>query len=510
MDSVDVNIEELFSDDISDIPSIITDETNSHSKGNKDNNLTSDNSAKNGDKKKENEKENENEKHNYSSDVEAELGLNSPSEIIDREIEKLERYIIKTQGGPISNFNDNSIISISSTSYSQLSFSQNENNKRESIGSSNNGLIKKLRNEDDLLIEIVVNNKNKKNANKSENETTSVIPMKNIDKQEAPEPKKVVRKRGRPRKKKNENSKNNEKGKQQVYQSTPKKTGISFMELDDDDNDDIIPTAEELFDKSFYEFSQKNNDKKDNTDNVKNQSPFEIIESIFSSSDDDDIYMDKTLKIPGEGVLAYYKYDRRYHPAKILSYVKSNKTYKLLFWTGYKLTLKRNQFYTKYQPEFLTVELGEQRSEKDDVELNHFDDDELNDYMKEFIPKAPEFLKQYSWRYKDFINLELNSIKTHKELIKNSCFGYLSNTEIEYTIDQFKLALAHKSLVLDDLPITINISEDILMKSKEALSQDTGDNKDNNNNYSDNDQPVTRRKKKKVIYGNVDRESENQ
>jgi len=34
------------------------------------------------------------------------------------------------------------------------------------------------------------------------------------------------------------------------------------MELDDDDNDVIIPTAEELFDKSFHELSQKKNNKK--------------------------------------------------------------------------------------------------------------------------------------------------------------------------------------------------------------------------------------------------------
>lgn len=96
--------------------------------------------------------------------------------------------------------------------------------------------------------------------------------------------------------------------------------------------------------------------------------------------------------------------------------------------------------------------------------------------------------------------MELNSIKTHKELVKNSCLGYLSNTEIEYTIDQFKLALAHKTMVLDDLPVTINISEDILKKTmKEDANQDT-----NNQDHDDNDNEpssghITRRKKKKLF-----------
>jgi len=70
-----------------------------------------------------------------------------------------------------------------------------------------------------------------------------------------------------------------------------------------------------------------------------------------------EIFINYRLKIPGEGVLAYYNCDRRYHPAKILSYRKSDKKYKLRFWMGYKRDLKRSQFYTKYQPEFLTVEV---------------------------------------------------------------------------------------------------------------------------------------------------------
>ncbi|OUM61547.1 hypothetical protein PIROE2DRAFT_62429 [Piromyces sp. E2] len=348
-----------------------------------------------------------------------------------------------------------------------------------------------------MFVEIYVNNNNKTLTSDCEHEKTEIL-SDGVNKPESSEPKKVGKKRGRPKKVRAEDSKNNDKEKQKIFHSTPKKAATNFMEFndddDDDDDDDILPTAEELFDKSFHEFSQ-NYDSKDDIKNVKDQNPFEIIESIFSSSDDDDIFMDKTLKIPGEGVLAYYRYDKKFHPAKILSYMKSSKSYKLRFWTGYISTLKRNKFYTKYQPEFLTVELGNQRSEKDFVKLRRFKEEELNDYIKEFIPMAQSFLKKYSWRYKEFINLELNSVKTHKELIKNYFLGILSNSEIEYTIDQFKLALVHKSLVLEGLPITINISEDKLVKSKEDTHQDS--------NKNNNDQPlsghVTRRMKKKLF-----------
>ncbi|ORX52166.1 hypothetical protein BCR36DRAFT_411614 [Piromyces finnis] len=500
MDNID-NVD-LFSDNISDITPVssISEEINTNNNNNVENNISkvvsiTKNKSESEKAGNEDEKIKDNNLNDFYSDIEVELSLNSP-EIIDKKIEKLENYVINSQSISSDN-NNNSIISISSTTYSMISLSQNEqneNNKRETID-NNSGLIKKLKNGDDMYVEIVVNN-NKTIINGDRGDTKTSTD--NVNKQESSELKKVVRKRGRPRKKKIENSKSCEKEKIKIFHSTPQKKVSYFMEHDDDDDDDIIPTAEELFDKSFQELSQKDN--RDNIENIRNKNPFEIIDSIFSSSDDDDIFMDRTLKIPGEGVLAYYKYDRRYHPAKILSYIKSNKTYKLLFWTGYKLTLKRKQFFTKYQPEFLTVELGEQRSEKDDVDLRCFKEDELNNYIKEFIPKAQEFLKKYSWRYKDFINLELNSIKTYKELIKSSFLGFLSNTEIEYTIDQFKLALVHKTLILDDLPIIIDISEDKLMKLKENNNNQVNNE---NNNIPSSSGHVTRRMKKKLNSENL-------
>ena len=110
--------------------------------------------------------------------------------------------------------------------------------------------------------------------------------------------------------------------------------------------------------------------------------------------------------------------------------------------------------------------------------------------------------------------MELNSVKTYKELIKDSFLGFLTNTQIEYTIDQFKLALVKKTLVLKDLPMTININEDKLMKipedSSETNNNNNNNNDNNNNNSSNNDSNdnkehitssghITRRMKKKVF-----------
>jgi len=81
----------------------------------------------------------------------------------------------------------------------------------------------------------------------------------------------------------------------------------------------------------------------------------------------------------------------------------------------------------------------------------------------------------------------LNTVKTYKELIKNSLLGFLINSEIEYVIDQFKLALVKKILILDDLPITININEEKLMKIPEGNQSESNCNKNSNDNNDNND-----------------------
>jgi len=236
-----------------------------------------------------NKKEEDNNTDNSLSDIEAELNCTTP-EIIERKVEIQENnnnnVIMKSNQPSTPNLNNNSfydsVISISSD-FSPEKITEdginNENHKREPLESSS-GLIKKLKNEENMYIEILVNNNINNKVVVTNNHgnnvlaTTSSFSSDTQNLSESTEPKKVVKKRGRPRKKKktepstttaNENSQKTKSKRKETKirhppppQSTPKKE-ISFQSFMDDDDDDnnLIPTAEELFDKSFNEYSQK-------------------------------------------------------------------------------------------------------------------------------------------------------------------------------------------------------------------------------------------------------------
>eukprot|EP00833_Pecoramyces_ruminatium_P011454 jgi/Orpsp1_1/1185486/evm.model.c7180000094033.1 len=222
--------------------------------------------------------------------------------------------------------------------------------------------------------EILINSKPKKKRGRPKKkkrlnrESTPILDIKNRDSY-------ILSKsmcKGKKSKKKNKKNQNDIKETLEIF-SSPMRNIDEIMKKNqmDDDFDDIIPSVEEIFDWSCNECSREIK-KSEINKNSNNLDFSNIIDTIFDSSDEEDLYVDKTLTIPGETVLAYYPDDKRYHPAKIESFSKKSKTYKLLFWTGYRRHLKRQQFYTKYQPEFLTVELGQQRTDKDDEELRRF------------------------------------------------------------------------------------------------------------------------------------------
>jgi len=355
-----------------------------------------------------------------------------------------------------------------------------------------------------------IDEKNKNDDKRDDRELTPILEFKRLNKE-----KKVVEKKGKKRKstmkdpieilsspvsnsdenmkKRGRKRKSSVKNSVEIFSSNIKNSDENERKETIDDSDDM-PTAEEMLVWSCNEHSREIKKSEINklenkkiyeptSNNIKDQDPYEIINSIFSSSDEDDLLVDKTLTIPGETVLAYYSDDRRYHPAKIISYSQKTDTYKLLFWTNYKKNLKRNKFYTKYQPEFLTVELGEQNTDKDEEELRHYEDKDLLDLIQEFIPTTNKFLEEYSLRYKNFIDEELSSSRTNKLLIENIFMGYFNTIEIEYIVNQFKLSLINKSLILDKLPLSIKPNEEKLKKLQEQIKSENS-NKENEDNIS--------------------------
>ncbi|CAG8766209.1 16829_t:CDS:2, partial [Racocetra persica] len=72
---------------------------------------------------------------------------------------------------------------------------------------------------------------------------------------------------------------------------------------------------------------------------------------------------DESLMIPGELVLACAL--KKYYPAKITSYTEPDK-YKIKFCDGTTTTVTRKKFFTRYEDEFQTCQLGDIELEKED------------------------------------------------------------------------------------------------------------------------------------------------
>ncbi|CAG8551927.1 4019_t:CDS:2, partial [Paraglomus brasilianum] len=63
--------------------------------------------------------------------------------------------------------------------------------------------------------------------------------------------------------------------------------------------------------------------------------------------------LDASLKIPGESVLAHYRKNKLYYPARIDEFKKPNK-YRITFLDGARNTCRRDEFYTIYEKKFQT------------------------------------------------------------------------------------------------------------------------------------------------------------
>ncbi|KAJ3156782.1 hypothetical protein HDU86_003548 [Geranomyces michiganensis] len=105
-------------------------------------------------------------------------------------------------------------------------------------------------------------------------------------------------------------------------------------------------------------------------------------------SDTDSEYPDRSLRIPGEAVLARAHEDEFYYPAYITSYNPSNNKYKVQYSSGHFRSLRRQDFYTKFQPAFNWVQLGDMRQNEDDsgTPMEAFEDSELLADIQSVLP----------------------------------------------------------------------------------------------------------------------------
>ncbi|KAJ3299719.1 hypothetical protein HK104_007450 [Borealophlyctis nickersoniae] len=168
-----------------------------------------------------------------------------------------------------------------------------------------------------------------------------------------------------------------------------------------------------------------------------------------SDDEDSDDNGDIGLQIPGEAVLAYYIGDKhRYYPAQIEEYIRKNKKYKLRFCTNHVATVARNQFVSKLDERFTTVETKQKigdidaRVHSDTPDLS-FEDTELESEMESIVPRLLDLVKSdpassTSWRYKAFFSTDPADAK---RLLKEVTHGSLSLNQVELVVRMLKRRL---------------------------------------------------------------------
>ncbi|KAG0071611.1 hypothetical protein BGZ90_012195 [Linnemannia elongata] len=91
---------------------------------------------------------------------------------------------------------------------------------------------------------------------------------------------------------------------------------------------------------------------------------------------------DSSLTIPGELILAQAERGH-YYPGRIESFNRKTNKYKIELATGHYPSLERKRFYTRYQKEFLTCQLGEMANAEED---ENYEDIELESEVVDLYP----------------------------------------------------------------------------------------------------------------------------
>ncbi|KAJ3157987.1 hypothetical protein HDU89_000369 [Geranomyces variabilis] len=112
------------------------------------------------------------------------------------------------------------------------------------------------------------------------------------------------------------------------------------------------------------------------------------------NSDTDSEYPDRSLRIPGEAVLARAHEDDCYYPARVTSYNPINQKYKVQYSSGHFRSLRRQDFYTKFQPAFKMVQLGDigQGEYDNGTPMEAFEDSDLLADIESVIPAIHELV----------------------------------------------------------------------------------------------------------------------
>ncbi|KAI8587783.1 hypothetical protein BDZ88DRAFT_424272 [Geranomyces variabilis] len=101
-----------------------------------------------------------------------------------------------------------------------------------------------------------------------------------------------------------------------------------------------------------------------------------------------------SLRIPGEAVLARAHEDDCYYPARVTSYNPINQKYKVQYSSGHFRSLRRQDFYTKFQPAFKMVQLGDigQGEYDNGTPMEAFEDSDLLADIESVLPAIHELV----------------------------------------------------------------------------------------------------------------------
>ncbi|CAI2166445.1 11241_t:CDS:2 [Funneliformis geosporum] len=178
---------------------------------------------------------------------------------------------------------------------------------------------------------------------------------------------------------------------------------------------------------------------------------------ISKEGSDFEIGKDGNLQIPGEYVLARARPTKKYYPATIISFDKPDK-YKILFCDHSSGTVKRNDFFTKYEGGFKTCELGCFEMEYEDPT---YEEPDLIKTIQSLEPILSQILRgkeNSSWRFQHFYmggkKRNLLASKVSQGPFTLSQFGLIARVLRGMFIPEIAESIDKKSKILSPVKLT--------------------------------------------------------
>ncbi|KAJ3181031.1 hypothetical protein HDU85_003733 [Gaertneriomyces sp. JEL0708] len=136
------------------------------------------------------------------------------------------------------------------------------------------------------------------------------------------------------------------------------------------------------------------------------------------------------LKIPGEGVLARGKNDKRYYPARVIKYDPQKNTYQIEYATWNTSNLRRHEFFAVYEKPFRHVELGEWEVVPPTKHSQEALREEIQSAIEKVVPVVTDPVHSCPRRDKF-----LGGYRETRELEKNVHYGPFGTAEVDRVLE---------------------------------------------------------------------------